>query len=75
MDNNLELDTHQHPIPSPKGNTKYPFGALLVNESFFIAGEKDTHRVLSAANRWTKNHSGKFTARTVSGGVRVWRTE
>lgn len=64
-------------IPMPnltrKGrNARYPMGDLNVGESFLVtdAPVKTVRGAVSARN---KTKRGKFTAREVEGGVRVWR--
>lgn len=63
---------------SPEPLFRYPFEGLEVNESFFIACEREdmpviANRVRSAAIQWGKRHAVRFTVRMVEDGVRVWR--
>lgn len=64
------------PVPTSRGaRSKFTKTALALNvgESFFVAGAKivGIHADLGTAKR----HGYKFTARSVDGGVRIWRIE
>ena len=61
------------PIPKWQQRRKYPWREMKVGDSFFVAGEKDTHRMASAANGIRKLLKMEFVTRTEKGGVRVWR--
>lgn len=61
-------------------NSKYPFGDMEVEDSFFIAKEEAFSRngyckVFSAASYFGKRNGKKFMTRAVEGGFRVWRVE
>lgn len=71
-------------IPLPKdsggGVKKYPFTTMSPHESVFIAGANINGNEYSACRRIAHYRRGKgeqckFTARTVDGGIRIWRTE
>ena len=71
----MEIDQTEQPIPPVASNRKYPFGLLKVGQSFYVEGHTTTGNVCSATYRYKQMHPGTdFTARIVSGGVRVWRT-
>lgn len=62
------------PEKAPGRPAKYPFAALRVGQSFFVAG--GTQPVMACrASTFGKHHGGKFVTRKVEGGVRVWRVE
>jgi hypothetical protein len=70
----IEIDAKPIPLPVPsKSNKRYRFSELEPDQSFFVPGESDTHRLAAAALYWTRKLGWKFTCRTVEGGVRVWR--
>lgn len=52
---------------------KYPFNEMEVGDSF-LTGEPRS-RISGAIGGYRKRHGCKFAARTVEGGVRVWRIE
>lgn len=66
-------------VPTAKGGveSKYPFGALEVGQSFFIPNAKRGWPLSSTAN--TRHKPKKFTQRQVVeegiAGIRVWRTK
>jgi hypothetical protein len=60
-------------------NTIYPFASMQVGDSIFVPGTgspKQINSVCAAAFQF-RNTPGKadwrFTARTLEGGVRIWR--
>ena len=62
------------PVP-PKTvirQSKYPFGAMAVNQSVLIP-EKGYSAVIGVLRKH-KAEGKKFTIREVAGGFRVWRT-
>lgn len=72
------------PMPTRQGGragSKYPFAALDVGESFLVPHGADkevsvgTLRSSLSAFKRRNPDSGKFSVRTVEGGVRVWRTK
>lgn len=72
--NNGEIKIEKKiPIPSGRGPYgKYPWSQMEIGDSFLIPGKKVSlvsSTMASAGRRLNK----KFTARTVEGGVRVWR--
>ena len=70
---------HNIPRPARAGNSKYPWGELGVEASFFVPNTS-AERMSSLAVRYAARRGGrvKFTCATVveNGvrGVRVWRT-
>lgn len=64
------------PIPpsatGPKSGSKYPYREMEVGDSFFVPGGKRSTVSGVLQSRHARPH-GKFTLRTVDGGVRVWR--
>jgi hypothetical protein len=68
----------QVPLPEanrPPRTSKYPFGDMEVGDSF-LATDIKSATMYSSVARYAKsvNNTKKFTVRTVSDGVRVWRT-
>ncbi len=65
------------PLPEPMfgGRTsKYPWRQMEVGDSFFVLGGARNNLNLAASAN--KHHAPKrFAARSVEGGVRVWRIE
>lgn len=60
-------------VPAPEGKeSKYPFRAMEVGDSFFVPGGNG-NRVSSSATMAGKRTARKFMLRCVDGGVRVWR--
>lgn len=58
------------------GRRKYPFDNMQVMDSVFIEtnGDKSAIRTIcSILNSYKKRSHMNFTARTVEGGIRVWR--
>jgi len=53
---------------------KYPFGEMEVGDSFFVPGKTPKSIGASMAN-WARRYGVRFAARSVDGGVRVWRVE
>jgi hypothetical protein len=65
------------PVPE-KFTSKYPFGDMEVNDSFFVEGtDKKTMRRLIGASNWASKRypATRYSVRKVDGGVRVWRIE
>jgi hypothetical protein len=60
------------PLPSRKGNAKYPWATMEVGDSFLCPTKPANAH--SLANSASKNGK-KFTARTTADGCRVWRVE
>jgi hypothetical protein len=59
------------PIPGKRG-LKYPFLSLAVGDSFFVPG--GTQKDVTGYMTWAQKKSKfRFTARTIEGGIRVWR--
>ncbi len=57
-----------------KISTVYPFSDMDIGDSFVVpGGKKEQSHVCSAANRWSRRHSGKFTTRREGETVRCWR--
>lgn len=66
-------------VPIPKvaapTNKKYFFADMEVGDSIFLEG-MDSHSSPCVSARQIGKRSGKkFTSRSVTGGVRIWRTE
>lgn len=65
------------PIPTKTNEGRpriYPFDELKVGESFFVNGK--TAGFISGSRDQAQRRTGfVFAARTVEGGVRVWRTK
>lgn len=67
------------PMPPSKrgGPRKYPFADMSVGESAFFenqpAGSLSNPSV--AAAQWGARNGRKFSARSIDGGVRIWRVE
>jgi len=53
-------------------DAKYPWGKLEIGDSFLVPGKRITS-ITSGMRRARRRYKKKFTARTVKGGVRVWR--
>ena len=68
------------PLPPARACTKYPFGDMEVGDSFLVACTDDQRRAVLtrvgvAANSHRRRHGRRYSSRTVSGGIRVWRIE
>lgn len=62
-------------VPFPEGrmwSSKYPWSSLEVNQSFFVPGAQ-FRSMQSGASTAGRKLGRTFRARTVEGGVRVWR--
>ena len=57
------------------GGYKYPFGAMKVGDSVFFRGEKTGCNIDRVARNNARRWGWKFAARTVDGGLRIWRVE
>ena len=66
----IKID-HNVPIPSPKGDRKYPFGTMEVGESFFVAGKINIQYHAYKPRKFTQRIVTENGAR----GLRVWRIE
>ena len=65
-------------IPQPNNYMRYPFGAMLVGDSFRAtpATVKVRKSLASSSANYAKRHPGyRFTVRKVKGGYRVWRVK
>lgn len=66
-------------IPAPdmrsvrKKLAKYPFAKMKVGDSFFVPEGKLTRISTSMAYFHNHNKPKRVTARTIEGGVRIWR--
>lgn len=61
-------------IPRPRNRSSYPWPELGIGDSFLVEGGKRS----SFSNLlcyWSMKLDRKFVARTVEGGLRIWRTE
>ena len=67
-----------HAIPAARQPTvrreKYPWSQLEIGQSFFV-GDKSLSSMSSNAAHAGRRNGKKFIARSVDGGVRVWRYE
>lgn len=59
---------------------EYPFDEMEVGDSFFVEGgstqiSKGDSRAYRAAKMYGLRHSVEFSARTVEGGLRIWRVK
>lgn len=72
---NIVIDKGVPVPPSNVSRRKYPFDAMEVGDSFFVAGRQ--HKVYGAINWHTKHSNKRFTTRKVVengvAGIRVWR--
>ncbi len=58
------------PLPPARGSgITDALRAMKIGESIFLAGKNSSYK-----GAYTARVSGKFTARTVDGGDRIWRT-
>lgn len=55
-----------------RGNNKYPWDEMEIGDSFFVPGRK-LHNFLATLDNRNRKNGAHFVARTVEGGVRVWR--
>ena len=60
-----------------RGKTKYGFENMEIGDSIFFDGESSTDgcRPYLSASAYGAKYNKRFIARTVFGGVRVWRVE
>lgn len=65
------------PLPVVRANSVYPFAAMEVGDSFFVAVDdpKKASSIRACSSTFGKKNSKKFSCKQVEGGVRVWRTE
>jgi len=62
------------PIPEMLGtNQIYPFKDMKVGDSIFIENANHNHKAVSAAKMHFWRTDKKMTAKTIDGGVRIWR--
>ena len=61
-------------IPAERLRVHYPYKEMEVGDSFFVVDTK-LARVCNNNYRMQKILGKKFVARSIDGGVRVWRTE
>jgi len=65
------------PVPPSKTEAKYPFKNMTVGQSVFFPDEPDgsASRPSVAARVYAhrEDDGSKFTARSIDGGVRIWR--
>lgn len=58
---------------------KYPFGAMEIGDSFFVADDdegKAVSRARVTAHTFSNRHSEyKFTCSKLDGGLRIWRVK
>lgn len=67
----IKIDTD---VPIPRRRNKYPWAGMKVGDSFLIPG-KCIQKVSGLTSAGARCFGGKYTARTVEGGVRIWRIE
>lgn len=53
---------------------KYPIYDMAVEQSFFVPGEDTQGNAAQSARMYGRRVGKKFSARTMDGGVRIWRT-
>ena len=73
----MKID-RKFPIPTRKGigaPRKYPFLDMEVGDSVFFEGKKIPCKEYTAAKAAELRTGAKFSARTVGGGLRIWRIE
>ena len=73
----MKID-RKFPIPTSKGigaPRKYPFLDMDVGDSVFFEGKKIPCKEYTAAQAAGSRTGVKFAARTVDGGLRIWRIE
>lgn len=66
----------EHGIEKPRNYRRgvYPFRDMRPGDSFFVPSEDTSAKCIRAsAYHQNRKGNGKFTARTVDGGFRVWR--
>ena len=61
-------------VPLPTIRSKFPFGQMQPGDSFFVPN-KAASTMYANSKRASKVYGGKFVARAVEGGCRVWRVE
>jgi len=62
------------PIPPANGaNARYPFGDMVVGDSFALP-KQQANSVRSAASQFGKRNDMRFAVRVQGEQVRVWRT-
>lgn len=57
------------PLPPRAAGISDALRAMKIGDSIFLAGKTS-----AVKGGYTARISGKFTARTMDGGVRIWRT-
>jgi hypothetical protein len=64
------------PIPSLKRGHKYPWRQMQVGDSFLVRNRRDSDRAVRSARQYADYYQITFRTaiRTVTGGIRVWRT-
>lgn len=62
------------PVPSPRSNSLYPWGAMEVGDSF-LAPLKKASSIATGCKKARLRYGGKFVYRTTPEGCRVWRVE
>ena len=69
----LKIDKNV-PMPRPDASpvAKYPWRDMEVGDSFFVAG-KTMKQFAGIPGSASRKYGKKFSARSVEGGVRVWR--
>ena len=67
------------PIPHPPRGRRpeYPFAEMEVGDSILVEGQDTTGPAYNAAKglQYSQKNRVRFTARTVEGGIRIWRVE
>lgn len=61
------------PVPTKGRPQLYPYDRLEVGQSFFVPNG-DYRTISTCARRWGRSNNRSFVARTINGGVRLWRT-
>ena len=64
------------PVPESRGGgRKYPFSEMSVGDSIFFEGANSEGVEYNAAKVSGLRWGWKFRARSVDGGLRIWRVE
>lgn len=60
-------------VGMPKARENYRFADMEVGDSAFFEGQTSQGKAMKAATAHGNYHGKKFSARSVDGGVRIWR--
>lgn len=70
IETGIEIPSIQHTQSQPL----YPFAKMEIGQSVFFEGCNSKSKERTAAAIYGMRHGKKFTARTMDGGLRIWRT-